>query len=125
VKSPVAAEGTIESRELKGALVLVEGQVQVKIEPISLASSLATIRFDGFECVLTEVNQLRGVIYIKDCLGFATTHKLRHLIEAGSSTLLYIGGHSAKQLEITKLLGSTFVELGGAHEGLEWSGMDV
>jgi len=132
VKSPSAATGTIETGELKGELVLIESELQAKIEAkTGLTGNLATLRFEGSECVLTELNQIHGDVYIKDCEGFARTHKPKHLIESnGNSTNLYIGGHSAKQLEVTKILGSAWVKLandgiGSNHLELDWSGMDA
>jgi len=126
VRSPGAAVGTIETNEFKGLLELVEGEVLTKIEPLAgPTGNLVTLLFEGAECVLPEVNQLHGTVYAKDCLGFATTHKVEHLIESAKQTRLYIGGHSAKQLEVTALLGSVWIRLGGTHEGLEWAGRDV
>jgi len=126
VKSSGAAAGVIESGELKGELVLVGGEVQIKIEPkTGPTGTFKLIRFEGIECVLPEHNILHGTLFLKDCQGFATTHKLEHLVESGASTALYFGGHSAKQLEITKLLGSFWIRLSGAHANLDWSGMDV
>jgi hypothetical protein len=126
VKSSGAVAGTIQTNKLKGKLVLVGSELLTKIEPESgPTGNFATIRFEGAECPLPESNQLHGTLYLKDAQGFATTHKLEHLFESASSTALYIGGHSAKQLEVTKIVGSIWVSLGGAHKGLEWSGMDV
>jgi hypothetical protein len=127
VKSPGAPAGTIESGELKGELVLVGAELLIKIEPVAgPAGTFKLIRFEGPECPLPEHVTVHGTLYLKDCQGFMTTHKLKHLFEsAAASTALYIGAHSAKQLEVTKWLGSFWVKLAGAHAGLEWSGMDV
>jgi hypothetical protein len=127
VKTAGAAPGTIETSEGKGLLELVEGQVLTKIEPKGgPTGSLATIRLEGAECVLPETNQVHGTLYLKDALGQATTHKVKHLVEAEPvNTKLYVGGHSAEQLEVTKILISIWIFLASAHAGLEWSGMDV
>jgi hypothetical protein len=127
VKSPGAVAGLIETKELKGELVLVGGALLAKVEPkTGSTGTFATIRIEGPECGYIEVNQVHGVFYAKDCGGFATTHKVKHLIEsAAASTALYIGGHSAGQLANTKIDGSAWVKLGDVHDGLEWSGMDV
>ena len=125
-KSPGQAAGTIETAGLKGGLVLAEGEPQIKAEPLAgPTGTLKTIRFEGAECVLPEAILVHGTIFLKDCEGFATTHRVKHLIEAGKMTTLYFGAHTAKQLEVTKLLGSAWVKLGGAHGGLEWSAMDA
>jgi hypothetical protein len=127
IHSPGAAIGTSETGQLKGELVLLEGEVQLRIEPIAgPTGNWKTFRFEGSECPLPELNQMHGTIYLKDFQGFATTHKLEHLLEVVvKSTALYVGGHSTKQLEVTKLLGSVWAGLAGAHSGLEWAGMDA
>jgi len=142
VKSAGAATGLIESGELKGELVLhtfaihepghVElKEVLLKIEPkTGPTGNFKTLRFEGSECPLPEVNQLRGTLFLQDCEKSMTKHQLRHLLVPGPLTALYIGGHSAKQLEVTKMLGSFWVKLGndGAginHTGLDWAAMDA
>jgi len=125
VKTTKAPTGTIESNEFKGELVLIADELQARIEPkAGPTGNFSTLRFEGPECVLPELNQLHGTLYLKDGQGLQVTHKLEHLIQPGSSTALYIGGHSAKQLEVTKMLGSAWITLAGVHSGLEWSGMD-
>ena len=130
VKSAGAAAGTIETGEGKGELVLIGGVVETKVEPkAGPTGTFATIRFEGAECPYPESNQVHGTLVLKDCLGIPTTHKVTHLVEGDAlNTLLYVGGHSAKQLEVTKIHGSAFISLGkGAvdHTGLEWAAMDV
>src|SRR6476469_7711981 len=121
VKTTGAAVGTIETNENKGQLTLNEGELQMKIEPkAGPTGNFATLRFEGAECVLPELNQLHGTIYFKDGEGSLTKHKLEHLIEASKSSLLYIGGHSGKQLEVTKILGNAWFSLTAEHNGLEW-----
>jgi hypothetical protein len=126
-KTSGAAAGTIETGELKGELTLVGTELVTKIEPkAGPTGTFATLRFEGAECPLPELNQLHGTAFFKDCQSFQTTHKLEHLIESVSALVaIFTGGHSAKQLEVTKILGSFWVFLTGVHAGLEWSGMDV
>jgi len=125
-KSPGAATGTIETNEIKGVLALhtLGGggtEVLAKVEPkAGPTGNFATLRFEGAECVLPEANVVHGTLYLKDGLGQATTHVLKHLVEQGPLTALYIGGHSAKQLEITKIDGGVWVALGGASKGQLW-----
>jgi hypothetical protein len=127
VQSPGAAVGLIVSEELKGELVLVGTKLLLRIEPkAGPTGKFKTIQFEGEVCPLPLTNVLHGTLYLEDCEGFATTHKVKHLLQAEpTNTALYIGGHSAKQLEVTKMLGSFWVKLAGAHVGLAWSGMDV
>ncbi len=123
VKGAGDVAGTITSGELKGDLVLAENVVQIKIEPKVANGVLKIVRLEG--CDRPDVNQLRGVIYLKDGLGQATTHATKHLFEAGPLTALYIGAHSGKQLTTTKIDGSFWLKLGGTHSGLDWAAMDV
>jgi hypothetical protein len=126
VKSSGAATGTIESGELKGLLELIGSDVLLRIEPKTGPTGVfKTLRFEGPECVLPELNQLHGTLYLKDCEGFPTIHTLEHLFVSSEPTRLYIGGHSLKQLEVTKFLGSFYIKLAGAHAGLSWAAMDV
>ncbi len=123
VKSSGAPVGTVETGELKGELVLHElagggKEVLAKIEPKTAEGILVTFRLE--ECALPENNLVRGVLYLKDGLGQATTHAVKHLVEQGPLTLLYVGAHSAKQLEVTKIDGSVWVSLTGADQGLHW-----
>ena len=132
INSVGAAAGTVETAEVKGELQLHTKKdgtklLVTRIEPKvgGLEGTLASLKFSGPTCVLPNAI-VHGALYLKDCEGFETTHKLRHLVEdLGELTSLYIGGHSAKQLERTKIIGSAWIKLGGAHAGLEWSGMDV
>jgi hypothetical protein len=125
VKTPGTAAGTVETNGLKGLLELVGGQVLTKIEPAA-GGVFAAIKFEGAECPLLESNQLQGVIYLKDCQNLATTHLAEHLVESEPvNTKLYFGAHSAEQLTLTKLSGSIFIKLAGAHSNLDWAAMDV
>src|SRR6476469_9070463 len=61
VKTTGAAVGTIETNETISALVLAEGEVQLKIEPkTGPTGNLASIRFEGPECVFPEINLFRS-----------------------------------------------------------------
>jgi hypothetical protein len=127
VSSAGAAPGTIETNEFKGELVLVGGKLRARVEPLAgLTGTWVALEFKGPECLLPEVNQVHGTIYIKDCKNEETVHLVKHLIESdGELTSLYIGKHSAEQLTITKPLGSAWVFLTGAHTGLNWGAMDA
>jgi hypothetical protein len=131
VKSPGASVGRIETGELKGELVLhtLTGggeQVLAKIQArTGLEGNIVTLRLEGGGCALPESIVVHGTLYLKDFQNQATVHKLEHLVEAAPLTSLYLGGHSANQLAITKVLGSAWTALGGPHFGLDWSAMDV
>jgi hypothetical protein len=127
VRSTGAAVGTVELGEVKGGLALVGAKLLLKVEPkAGPTGSFATVRFEGEKCVLPEVNQVHGTVYLEDCENKATTHLVKHLLQAEPlNTAMYVGGHSAKQLEVTKILGSVWVMLAGAHAGLSWAAMDV
>jgi len=114
--------GTIESRELKGELVLHEFPKEVLVKIQSINTTLATILTEN--CVLPEANPIWGTIYLKDGFGSATTHSFSHLIEQGPLTSIYVGVDSAEHLE-TSLDGTAWVRLGGSHSGLKWAAADV
>lgn len=118
--------GTIETNALKGTLALhtLAGggtEVLAKIEP-EAGTALASILTE--ECVLPEVNPLNGVLYIKDCEKKALVNSIKHLIEQGPLTSLYIGADTAEHLE-TSLVGSARALLLGDHPGHLWAGMDA
>jgi hypothetical protein len=123
----VAGSKTIETNKLKGGLVLHTlagggSEVLAKIEP-ETGATFATFLTE--ECVWPETNPVRGVVYVKDCLGKALTHEVKHLVEQAPLTSLYLGAHSAEHLE-TSIDGSGWVQMGGAvHLGLKWSAMDT
>lgn len=126
VNSSGVSAGTIETNELDGSLESLGTKLVVNMSsPAGPAAIIVTFQMKGVECPLPELNQLHGTVVFEDCLGQSVIHKVKHLVQADSvNTKLYVGGHGAKQLEITKLLGSGWVLLTGAHAGREWSGME-
>jgi hypothetical protein len=134
LKEPIAgcevktggAFGTVETKELKGELVLLGTKLVVKLEPVAgPTGTIASLQF-GQTCVLTSPSVVHGTLYLEDCEGLMTNHAVKHLVQSDQvNTALYLGGHSAKQLEKTKVLGSAWVLLKGSHAGLKWSAMDV
>lgn len=115
--------GTLLTNELKGILVLHEegGQVLTKIEPKTGTVLLLILTS---ECVLPEDIPVNGVVYVKDCEGKATTHTVKHLVEQGPLTSLWVGKHTVEHLE-TSIRGSGWTKLGGAHLNLQWAAMDA
>jgi hypothetical protein len=121
VKSTGAAAGTIESKEVKGALVLHEikageKEILTKIEP-KTGTTLATVLTS--ECAMPESNPVNGVLFVKDGEKLATAHNVKHLIEQGPLTSLYVGSDTAEHLE-TSIDGSVWGKLGGTLKGITW-----
>jgi hypothetical protein len=69
-------------------------------------------------------NKVTGIIYLKDCEGFAETLRVKHLVEEGPLSSLSIGANTAEHLE-TSADGSVWVKLSGIHAGLEARAMGV
>ena len=128
VKSGGAAAGTVTSADATGKLVLhtlTGGGTEVLLQIIpDVPPILATLLFEGAECPLPASSSVTGSLFLKDCLGQATTFAVKHLFEQGPLTSLSFGSDTAEHLE-TSLIGSVFVKLGGPHAGLKWSGMDT
>jgi hypothetical protein len=130
VKTSGAPEGTIETTEGKGELVLHEikageKEVLTKLEPKTAGGAFATILTSA--CSLPESNKVSGVLYLKDCELKATDHLVKHLVEQGPLTSLVYGAHSVEHLE-TSLDGSGWIKLGAStldHTGLKWAAMDT
>ena len=122
VSTKEAPIGTIETNKGKGLLELhSNGEVLTKIEP-EVAGPFVTILIKN--CSLPEENPVNGVLFLKDCESKATIHELKHLVEQGPLTSLWIGKDTAEHLE-TSLDGSGWIKLGGAHTGLKWAAMDA
>jgi len=126
VHSAGQASGVIVTNELKGELVLHEikpgeKEVLAKIEP-KTGTVIVTILTE--KCILPETITVSGKVFIKDCEKKATTHEVKHLIEQGPLTSLWVSSDTAEHLE-TSLDGSAWVKLGGPHVGLKWAAMDA
>jgi hypothetical protein len=119
VKSPGAATGTVETEKGKGIL---EGD-ETKIEPEEAGGTFAFLIFAGATCTLpTEAKEpIRGVLWIKDCENLILTHQVKHLIieSTAHGKTLFIGSDTPEHLE-TKIDGSGWALLKGAHVGLAW-----
>jgi len=61
------------------------------------------------------------VLFLKDGEGKAEAHQIKHLIEQGPLTSLFVGSDIAEHLE-SSLIGSAWVSLGGTDKGLSWGG---
>ena len=128
VSTGTTVAGTIEAENATSKLVLHEitgGGKEVLIQVVpDVGTTFATLLFKGSECPLPEVNEVKGSLFLKDCLKLATTHEIKHLVEQGPLTSLTVGADTAEHLE-TSLIGSVFAKLGGAHAGLKWAAMDT
>jgi hypothetical protein len=120
-------DGTIETNELKGGLVLHTltgggSEVLTRIEPKTAGGPFVTILTE--KCSWPTTNTISGVLFLKDCEKLATTHAVKHLLTQGPLTSLVYGAHSVEHLE-TSLDGSIWVKLGGVHASLKWAAMDA
>src|ERR1700709_1773405 len=125
VHSAGQAAGVVLTAAGKGILALhtLTGggtEVLTKLEP-SVGTTFATFLTE--KCVVPETNPVNGVLYLKDCEKKALTHEVKHLVEQGPLTSLFVGSDTAEHLE-TSLSGSGWVKLGGAHAGLKFAAMD-
>jgi hypothetical protein len=129
VRSTGQAAGTIATEKLKAEAVLHElsggtKDVLAKIESEAAGGSLATIRFEGSECLLFLSTPVTGVIFVKDCEGKAEVLAVKHLVEEGPLTSLSFGSDTVEHLE-TSIDGSGWVKLVGEHLNKEWRAMEV
>jgi hypothetical protein len=120
LKSAGQPVGTITTHELKGELV--SGGSEVRIEPKTAGGPFTTMLTE--ECALPESNPIRGVLYLKDCEKAMLVHAVKHLIEQGPLTAMWVGSHTAEHLEIS-IDGSVWLKLSGAHAGLKWAAMEA
>jgi hypothetical protein len=124
--------GTILTEKGHGLLVLHKltgggEEVLTELLPDVVGGPFAIILIKN--CVLPESNPVKGALFLKDCEGFATTHKVKHLVIQGPLTSLFVGADTAEHLE-TSLRGSAWIKLGQTpagvnHTGLEWAAMDA
>lgn len=109
--------GVIETKKLKGEIVLHSGGVGlVKVEPES-GTTVATLVFDE-ECSLPEEVPIIGVLFLRDFE--LTTYQESHFAEQGPLTALWA---ISKTIEHSVTLdGLSLFGLGGAHAGKSWRG---
>jgi len=112
--------GTIESNAGKGLLVLHEGKPLTRIEPSVAGGPFATLEF-GEECSLPEKVPVFGKLFLKDCKDEGKVELVKHLIEQGPLTHLFVISDTVEHA--ANIDGSAFVQLEGAHSGLKFSGL--
>ena len=121
-KSKGQLNGTIETEEADGLIVLGTGSVPlVLILPLvknAKGEPLGAIIETGEECSVGSKVEVTGHLDIADCNGKFKEHLVEHLIiEPEGFRLLKALGQPAK------VLGSAIATLAGAHAGLKWAGL--
>lgn len=107
-----APPGTLETMELKGEAAAG----LIKIEP-SGGTQFLTMELSE-SCPIGEKVSINGVLYAKDCENQLATHLVKHLVEEGSGTDMWLISNTAEHK--VHLDGSAWGFLGGAHTGLKW-----
>jgi hypothetical protein len=123
ISSAGTGTGIVETGQLKGELLLHElagggTELLTKVEPKE-GTTLAVLLTEG--CVLPEANSLHGKLFVKNSESKGEAHAIKHLVEQGPLTSLWVGEDSKEHLE-TSIDGSMWVVLSGAHKGLSWAG---
>jgi hypothetical protein len=106
----------------KGEEVIVKDTTGLtKIEPKEAGKPFVTISL-GPKCPVGESLPVNGVLYLKDCENMVELHLVRHLVEQGPLTELWVTNNNNAEHKAT-LLGSGWILLSGAHTGLSFGGM--
>jgi hypothetical protein len=120
--------GTILTKPLHSLLVLHNGQDYLKVLPDDVGGSpsetVAIIEMGEF-CPIGKKVPVIGVISLKDCLGLALTHVVKHLVEPTSidgTLLTELWIISKTEEHKAGLLGSAWGLLKGVHAGIKFSG---
>jgi hypothetical protein len=122
--SPGTAAGTVRTEAGHAVIVLHEltGGVKDELTQIipDVGTKFAEIEY-GPNCVLPEKVPVFGQLFLKDCEGKFLVHQVKHLVEQGPLTSLYVITDTAEHLQ-TSVVGSAWVFLSGVHSGLSWAG---
>jgi hypothetical protein len=102
----------------KGAHASLVGEDLLKVLPDE-GETFATLIFSA-TCpgLLTSVPVI-GQLFLRDCEGLALTHLIKHLIETGPGTELFLISKTTEHA--LTILGSAWAKLGGPHAGLAYS----
>lgn len=106
--------GLIELHELAGG---VKDDV-IRYKP-EVGETFGTIEM-GEECAIGEKVPVIGKMTLKDCENQFLTHLVKHLLEVGPLTELWVISKTAEHAVVT--LGSSWAFLLGAHTGLKFAG---
>jgi hypothetical protein len=120
---PTDGTGFIVSKLAHASLALgASGEDLLKVLP-DTGETFATIKTGpekANECPIGTNVPVIGKLFLKDGENLALTHLVKHLLEPGPGTELWVIGKTVEH--VATLLGSAWAELSGEHEGLEWSG---
>lgn len=122
-KAGGTSSGVVTSQAVHGLLVLHELVGGAKDDVLRfLPDTGETFAFieTSEECPIGEKIPLIGKMTLKDCESLALTHLVKHLVEAGPLTELWVVSKTAEH--VVTLKGSEWLSLGGAGSGLKWSG---
>lgn len=114
--SPGAANGLLESAALKGLLMLSGGEAIVLFEPVS-GNTFLNVEFGKGECAIASGCTITGKNSVKDSDGELEVEKVAHTVEQGPIAELFAGANPAT------VDGAGVLELVGAHESMQWSGV--
>lgn len=118
-----AEPGVIETNAGHGVIVLHELAGGTKDELVKIlpdkGETFATI-LAGEECSLPEEVPVIGSVYLRDCENAFLTHLVKHLVEVGPLTELWVISKTAEHK--ATILGSAWAFLTGTHLGFKFSG---
>jgi hypothetical protein len=117
-KDKVDGEGTVVSNLLHALLELGAGGVDlIKVIP-DTGETFGTQELPA-ACPIGTKIPLIGKLTFKDCENLALTHLVKHLLEAGPGTELWMISRTEEHK--ATLLGSAWAKLGAEHTGLKFS----
>lgn len=133
-----APDGTLETNKLHGDLGLhfllnakgekikdeKTGEVilhgAIRLEP-EVGETYMTLELGHEECAIGEKVPILGTFYAHDAENAIETHQVKHIIEEGPGTAVWVISKTEEHKVI--LDGSATLFLNGAHAGLKWGGM--
>lgn len=114
---PEDGKGFVVSKPLHALLELVAGSDVLKVIPDSGNTFGTQVLPAG--CPIGTSIPLIGKLTLKESENLALSHLVKHLLEAGPETKLFMISETAEHA--ATLLGSAWAYLGGAHVGLRFS----
>jgi len=111
---------TVETKPLKGLIVLHTGKVKLVLVEPEMGETMATLLM-GEACALGESISVNGKLYLKDCENALEIPQVEHLVEQGPLTDLWVQKKTAEHA--VTLDGSAITLIGGLHLNRPWAGM--
>lgn len=111
--------GTVLSNELKGLIVLHNGEGLIRIEPKTAGGAIMQYQFH-FACPLPSFD-LKGTLFFRESGKALGTELVSHLFDQGPLTHLFVISDTPEHA--ANIDGSFRAVLTGAHAGLKWSGL--